>query len=69
MSIRDTVLPNVAAAVAALVIYVLATQLFSDMAGAKSVVGGVLIGAVTFVVSLIVTALLTAGRSDDWRRG
>ena len=68
MSIRDTVVPNVAAAVAALVVYVVATQLFSDMAGAKSVVGGVLVGALTFVASLILTALVTAGRSDEWRR-
>jgi hypothetical protein len=59
---RGTVLPNVALALVGFVIYVACTQAFSNMFVAKSVVGGVVVGVLTFVGSLLALALYTESR-------
>jgi hypothetical protein len=69
VSTRGTVFPHVVAAWIGLVVYIVLTQSLSSMPAAKSVVGGVVVGVLTFVATLLVRALATARRTDEWRRG
>jgi uncharacterized membrane protein len=61
--------PFVALGVAALVVYLVLALTLTDMYAAKAVVGAVIVGVLTFVASLIGTALVIASRGDDWKRG